>query len=418
MKKYILLLVSITGFFYAAGQTNFVKGFIITSNGDSVTGSIDYRNWKNNPLSVTFLSEKNEKKTFDANTIKGFYIFSANEMYTSFTVEMDMQPGDADNAINNLVIDSPSITRAFFLLQLVKHPLVSLFYFSDSRREHFYYVKANEPPVELIHRYIYNESSKQVQENAKYKTQLFELFSSCSDVANAAQQIKFRKKEMEDGFTEFIQCSAPGSSVYTKKKDPVVVKLGVIAGFMKNTFHFEGTNTLLVDENYSGNNSPVFGVSADIGLSRNQYKWHIVNELIYKMYKTSSSFTGPFGNGYTVTNDVAIALSYAQLNTMLRYVFVTKGSLMPYLNAGIGNGFIVKESKNSLHSRYSFGTEEDTRAVDGPKKYEFSLQAGAGISIRKIQIEIRYATNKKGFSPALSYNVNPKSIQVTGTYQF
>ena len=173
-----------------------------------------------------------------------------------------------------------------------------------------------------------------------------------------------------------------------------------------------------MDDNYSGSVSPVLGVSLDIGLSRNQNKWHIVNELLYKSYKTGSSFTRPYGSGYTVNSAVDLTFSYVQLNTKLRYIFPTGSFLRPFINAGVGNGFIVAENKNNLHRVYSFGSEEDVKAIDEPKKYEFSLVGGAGLYYRKIQLELSYAANKKGFSPAITYNVNPKSIQALFTYQF
>src|SRR5437867_3620738 len=113
-----------------------------------------------------------------------------------------------------------------------------------------------------------------------------------------------------------------------------------------------------------------------MGLSRNRNKWHIVNELIYKIYKMDNGFTRPYGAGYTITSDIDLSFSYLQLNTCVRYVFLSNGSLRPNINFGIANGLMIAENKNNSHRSYSFGVQEEVKAIDGPRKYEFSILAG------------------------------------------
>ncbi len=418
MKNYSFILLNILIHFSAVSQSNFIKGIIISNKGDSIYGMIDYRNWKYNPASINFVNEAKEKTILDASAIKGFIIPSADEIYSSFLVDLDMLPGDPDDAINNRFTDSPTINKKIFLLQLLKHPAASLYLFADRRKEHLYFVTGDSEPVELIHHYIYDESTKQVQEIATYKEQLVNLFTSCPNVAIAAQTVKFAKYTITSLLLKYIQCAIPGSAADIKKKDPVLLRFRVIAGAIFNKYRFEGTNTILVDDNYSNTLSPLLGLSIDIGLSRNQHKWHIINEVFYKMHKTSSSFTRPYGSGYTRTNDVNISLSYLQLNSIIRYVFQSKGSLAPYVNAGMGNGVIVAENKNTLYTTYSFGTEENAKALDGPKKHEFSLLGGVGLVLNKIQLELRYAASSKSFSPYRDLNINPTSFQFLITYQF
>ncbi len=418
MRKFVFIIALLTACSIAKSQSNFIQGVIINNNGDTVFGAIDYRNWKNNPQTINFINKSNEKKVYEASSIKSFHIPSLKETYRSFTVEMDRLPGDPDDAINNLLVDSAFHKKNVFLLQLVNHPIASLYLYAESRKDHFYFVNRNEQPIELIHHYIYNESTAQVQEIAQYKDQLFQFFSTCSDVANDAQSIKYRKTDIQDLIIRYIKCQAPGTDLEIKKKDQSSLQVGLLAGVAFNKFKFDGTNSLLVDKNYSSNTSPLLGISLDIGLARNQDKWHIVNELSYKMYKTSSSFTRPFGSGFTRTNNVDISLSYVQLNSLFRLLLQSKASFKPYINIGIGNAFIVAENKNTLHTSFSFGSEETEKALDPPKKYEFSILGGAGIMSKKIQLELRYAGSTKSFSPYRDLNVNPKSFQFIFTYLF
>ncbi|MGH2649323.1 MAG: hypothetical protein ACRDE8_17215 [Ginsengibacter sp.] len=419
MRKFLLNIIALLVInAFASGQSNFVKCIVINNNGDSVYGNIDYRNWKNNPQTIHFKNAANEEQAFDASSIMGFYVPSVNEIYTSFTIKVDMLPRQQDEAIENSYIDTTTLNKRVFLLQLIMHPTLRLYEFMSNNKDHFYFIKGNGEPIELIHHYLYDESAKQVYEDKTYKEQLSGLFTSCPSLTGRLEAMKFRKTEIVDIIRKYLQCSFPGSAIAIKNKDVVSVKFGIVGGIMLNTFHFEGNNIFLVDNNYSNNVSPVLGVSLDIGLPRNLNKWHIVNELIYKSLKTGSSFTRPYGSGYTVTSDVALSFSYAQLNTIVRYLFQSNGSLRPYINLGIGNAFMIAENKNNSHNVYSFGREEDVKAIDGPNKHEFSTLYGAGLQIRNLQLELRYGHSKKSFSPYQSLDVNPTSYQFIITCKF
>ena len=419
MRRSLFISSLLTISVLVSGQSNFVKSVVINNNGDSIYGNIDYRNWKNNPNTINFMNAANQKQTFDASSIRGFYIPTTHETYKSFTVELDLLPGDQDKALNKTFIDSPSATKTVFLFQLVKHPAVSLYLFATQEKDHFYYMTGNEEPVELIHHYVYDESNRQIREDATYKEQLSSLVASCPSLVAKARTIRFRKNEIQDIVVKYVQCIAPGSVAEIKKDDPVSFEFGIVAGVMLNQFNFTGTDPSLVDENYSSTFSPTLGLSLDMGLSRNRNKWHIVNELIYKIYKTDNSFTRPYGAGYTVRYDIDLSFSYLQLNSLVRYLFLSNGALKPNINFVIANGLMIAENKNSSHRSYSFGDQEDVKAIDEPKKYEFSILAGLGLAIRKsVQLELRYAASSKSFSPYDVLDVNTMSFQFIFTYHF
>jgi hypothetical protein len=57
----ILLLVALPTAIFA--QTNFHQGYVVKTNGDTVKGYIDYREWGQNPLSIDFRTNKDDKQT-------------------------------------------------------------------------------------------------------------------------------------------------------------------------------------------------------------------------------------------------------------------------------------------------------------------------------------------------------------------
>jgi len=400
-------------------QSNYQPAIVVNSNGDSVRGKIDYRNWKKNPEKITFIDAGGVQHTFDPNSIKGFLIPSAQEVYTSYTVDIDMRPGDANQAFRTNSIDSTVLRKNAFLLQLIANPSLQLYQLTDNNKDHFYFLKNTAAPIELIHYYAYNESQSQVNENEQYKEQLTDLFSDCPKMTNSAKTMKFRKREIQQSFLDYFQCKGTSDlTTENKIQETSTINFGALVGIMHTSYSFEGSDGDLVDEGYTSSTTPILGMSLDIGLPRARNQWHIVNELLYKSYKTGSIFTRPYNSTYTRTNTVEIDFGYLQLNSMLRYVYPSMSSVRPYINLGIGNAFMIAEKTNKLHQSYSFGQEEEGKAFENPRKYEFSFLAGLGLRIKRIEVEFRYTGSKKSFSPFHDLDVNPRSIQGLLVYQF
>jgi len=204
---FISVLLLIDGF--ASGQSNFVRGLVIDNKGDSIYGNIDYRNWKNNPNTIRFINAAGETQIFDASSIRGFYVPRTKETYTSYTVELDLLPGDQGEAINSSFIDSPSVKKRVFLLQLIKHPALSLYLFATQEKDHFYYSRANGDPVELVHHYVYDEANKKLIENSKYKEQLSSLLAPCPALVARSGTIKFRENDIQHILLKYLQCTSP-----------------------------------------------------------------------------------------------------------------------------------------------------------------------------------------------------------------
>jgi hypothetical protein len=399
------------------GQTNFSETILYKNNGDSLKGQIDYRNWKLNPGTILFYQDGNAPQEFKPTDLKGFYVVPDKEYYLSEEVEIDQRAGDPVTVISANSLDKLSIRQRIFLLQLVYTPSYSLYLYEVKKRDHFYYRQGSETPVELIHHYLYNPSSQLVSENNFYRQQLAALFNKCAAKEAISERSRYRRKDLQSAFLKYLECSVPSEKAEVKKSDPLSVQFGILAGISKNSFSFKGENTLLQDDGYTSSTSILAGAMIDVGLSRNFQRWHIVNELMYKSYKTGSVYSRPYGSIYTAEYDVKLHFSYIQLNTMLRYVIAPLAPVNGFITAGAGNAFMIAENENNMHIEFSFVDEKDQPAIDGPRKYEVSFQGGAGLIWKNIQAEFRYAGSKKGFSPTYT-TTNPRSLQFIFTYRF
>lgn len=413
----LLAFLTLFLFINSFAQTNFSDAVFYKNDGDSLKGQIDYRNWKLNPEKIVLYQNGNPVQEFKPIDLKGFYVVPGKEYYLSEEVEIDQRAGDPVTVISANALDKISIRQRVFLLQLVHTPSYSLYLYEVKKRDHFYYRQGTETPVELIHHYLYDPSSQLVSENNFYRQQFAALFNNCAGKEAISERSRYKRKDLQTAFLKYLACSVPAEKAEVKKSDPLSVNFGILVGVSRNSFSFKGENTLLQDDGYTSSTSILAGAMVDVGLSRNFQRWRIVNELMYKSYKTGSIYSRPYGSIYTAEYDVKLHFSYIQLNTLLRYVIAPLAPVNGFITAGAGNAFMIAENENNMHIEFSFVDEKDQPAIDGPRKYEVSFQGGAGLIWKSIQAEFRYAGSKKGFSPTYT-TTNPRSLQFIVTYRF
>jgi hypothetical protein len=282
---------------------------------------------------------------------------------------------------------------------------------------------ADAKPVELVYHFLFVESSGDVATVTMYKQQLRNVLADCPQAAAKTSTVHYTEKEIKNLFLDYLKCTNRAGSIEVTKSTPVHVQFGITGGAMYNQFKFSGDGRIYPDRyediavnKYSSNLSPVIGVSLTVGLQRKSNKWSLVNELVYKSYKTSStSFVHTVL--YDYTNQTNISFSYLQLNTLLRYNMLASAMLKPFINAGMGNARQIAERENTSHLTYNNGVEKTVVAFAMPNNYERSLLLGAGIASKKMQFECRYGLSN-GFSPYVRFKSKVRSPQLLVTYQF
>lgn len=403
-------------------QSHYISAVVIKNNGDSIAGKIDNRNWNKNAERINFIAG-NKKEVVDVDAIKSIYLINEQEKYVSYAIKIDSTPGNYLQAYSSKIA-SPSFTeKNVFLLQLLKTDSVSLYLYSGGDRNHFYYTTKNEPPVELIYHFLYDENTSEVKTVTTYKQQLFTLMSACTTIAGKIETVRYTEKDLKKIFLDFLKCGNSAGLVEVKKNNRLPLRFGVVGGALYNNFTFVGNGRIHADNytdytigNYKSNLSPLLGVSLDIGLWHAPHNWHIINELVFKVYKTSNSiFTHTVL--YDYTDDIGLSFYYLQLNSLLRYGFQIKAVVKPFINIGVGNGLRISDRQNFSHLTYTNGPEKTIVAIDGPEIYEQSLLFGIGLSLKNMQLEGRYAKSG-GFSPYVNFKSKVRSPQLVFTYQF
>ncbi len=387
----LIFIISISQISFS--QKNYLPGYIIQLNGDTVHGGIDYRNWGRNPDKISF-KEKSGDSIFHYNPIdiKGFGVL--DEFYASAIVETEVSPQDIgninDEAFNNADLKI-SIDTTF--LQTIIRGKKSLYFYVNKAGKKQFYIKQDSAYKLLIYKkYLLKTNTCQgIAENKKYINQLSAYLQDCPSIQSKLENTAYTQKGMEDLFLYYYGCSQ-SKLEFQKKTEKTLLEFGVLAGLSLTSLEI-GSIDYLVNADFQPSAKFSAGAFFELVLPRNQRKWSLNNELVFSSYKMAGRYED-FGNqhSYSTPNvyHTTIGLSYLKLNNMLRYNYPIKNCFV-YLNTGISNGFAIKETNylKKEYNWYSDGQVEEGKALDEIRKYEQGYILGIGTKYKRFSFEIR-----------------------------
>jgi hypothetical protein len=153
-----------------AAQSNYHAGFVLKSNGDTLKGYINYREWNETPRIIEFKTSKQDQKVQQLGplSIKGFEI-TGMETYVSFVGPISM------NRINfadlPTIQDTTTKSDTVFIRQVVTGRYLTLYYHNDKVKTRFFIAEKNGAPAELKFYAYINDEKRDVSTDV-YKGQL------------------------------------------------------------------------------------------------------------------------------------------------------------------------------------------------------------------------------------------------------
>ena len=111
-KKFGLLLIGLLTYQLAFSQENYIPGYVIKNNNDTVFGFVDYRNWSKNPVMVKFKKNIEDAPiSFNPTDITEFKV--DGEIYVSGIINTEISPIQTDKLIDdpqiNIKVDGYSL---------------------------------------------------------------------------------------------------------------------------------------------------------------------------------------------------------------------------------------------------------------------------------------------------------------------
>lgn len=374
---------------FCFGQKNYIEGQVITLEGDTISGFINYQEWDKNPDKIEFKdSPDGSVKILTPANIKEFAV--DHERYQGAIVEVD----DSPYKVAELDYDpSLRLRKDTVFLQVLYLGSKNLFYYHDWKgKKHFFINYAPEYELLVYKQYMKTiDHHSNIMDNKKYAGQLVLYLNECDDIRKSIASGKYNLKSLSGIFDEYYRCTNEDYE-YKKEKDKVKVKFGVIAGASYSSLIFKSEFfDYLVKTDFRGSVNPSVGISLNIVFSRNRGKWSINNELIFSTYKFKETYSDiESEERYTIEN-MEIGYSYLKLNNMVRYKLLI-ADWIPYLNVGISNGYAINETNYKLREYRAYSTLETSegKALDQTRKYEQGLIFGLGGKYKHFSIEFRF----------------------------
>ena len=374
------------------GQENYLPGYLLSPNGDTLAGFIDYRNWDKNPEKIFFKEDLSDNKSdYSPNDVRGFKVL--DELYESAAVQINISlsgdPGAELRFANDTVF-----------LQAIMLGEKSLYFFRSKIGKDQYYIKKDTIYEFLVYkRYLKTIDGKtSYVKNNKFLGQLSDYLKDCPTIQSKIENLKYSQKSLENLFQYYYNCTSSEISFHRKVKK-TTLEFGVLAGLSLTSLKFSSSGfSYLVNTNYDNSANFSAGLFLDVVLPRNQGKWSFYNELLYTSYEVNGSYNDFEHENKYLISTTTIGYSYLKLNTMIRFKYPI-GKMHIYLNAGISNGFAISETNYLLKEKkfWDIETTEEDKAISDTRKYEQGYIVGLGTKFKKYAFEIRFE-NGNGMS--------------------
>ena len=389
--KFFIFLAGISISTYTFSQENFLPGYAIKNNGDTIKGYIDYRNWGVNPKKIDFRSEINSGTvTYKPTEIKEFNVI--DETYAGGIVEVENTPVE----ISKLDHDSKSkiTVDTVFLQSLVKGRKGLYYYRNNNGRENFYIKKDDGFELLIYKKYLIRQGTTDlIAEKKTYIGQLNLYLNDCSSIKGKVENSSYDQSDLIRLFQDYYKCTS-SDIVFQRQGERVRFEIGILAGTSLTKLKFNSSDPAydyLGNTDYKLSTDFSGGMLFDLVLPRNQGKVSIHNEIIFSMYKTTGKYEFLDYNDVYKVMSTEFDYSYVKIINLLRYRFLI-GNISWFFNGGISTGIRVSETqyiKKEFTTTYSGTSVFEGSPFPQTKSYEQGYILGTGIKINKLSFETR-----------------------------
>lgn len=416
MRKCILALAMLCAVTSQA-QHHLAPGYILTSSGDSVKGSINYLNWDKNPKTIEFTGADGAVQTYSPLLIRGFGMFG-KDYYTSAVVSKSTRPVDY-NLLSSGFYQDTTLTDTVFLRNLVAGDW-SLYELVDTKEHYFLQVRGGEIS-EL--KYLVEQDEHTLNFNSRniFRDQLnASILGSSAEraLANRLSQLSYRQGDLKS-FVEAINRNNNGKGntlTYDRKK---LLHFFVGTGIVYNDMSASGSKEQDITRlSFTGSVRPSFQAGVDFSSARSLQRFIVRFELGYSNY----SVTGKGHVDRSVLErernlDYELSMSLIKPSLFLMYKVVDLPMTSVFLGAGYGEN-VASYKKNIMKIDYADFTD-DTRDpyLDFEKGWaQFAARAGV-IILKKFEASLTYPIAGT-FNTYNNLTISPKNLNLQLNYRF
>ncbi|MFW5657431.1 MAG: hypothetical protein ACOC0C_07420 [Bacteroidota bacterium] len=373
LNRFNLFFLFLIFSFNLAAQTDFREGYVITSDNDTLFGTIDYRGAVLNSRRCVFKSNNDAKqKVFSPDDILA-YRFIDGKYYISQAL-----PGE----------DNPS--RVF--LEYLINGIVDIYYYRNDLEEHYYIETSDKNLHELKNeeKEVYIDNQKYLRESMEYMGVLRYYFRDSPDALTSVDKTALDHTSLIDIAKKYHYdvCDDEVCIIYEKDHIPPTVIFGPVIGLNMVTHNAmrDFPDELQYFDAYSFDASyhPSIGAFVKISIPRLNERIFINNTVtlsIAKFIDDSYWYVEPTYD-WIFDNTIYYKATILQNSLTLSYEF-PQGKVRPKVYAG---GFIAanlsSDFKRVLDVNYSWDSNYYTDIdTENPfNKFYTGFIAGVGIN--------------------------------------
>jgi len=388
-KTLLILFAAFCSFLTSYSQQKLKPGYIITLQGDTTKGFVEYHDWDMSPTEVLFATTQKSKTTkYGVADINGFGV--NNIKYTKATVSVD----SVSNQVESLTYVSEFQIKTYdaFLLTIFDGPK-NLYYFKNGNQEVYLFINRNNNYELLRYKRFLKDlnGSPHIAENQGFLTQLAEYLNGCSDIKEKLYNTKYTLPDVSAAYKYYYAC-LKSYATYEKEQQKSHLKFNAIIGASLSRFGNTKPDYVYLNAlNGKQSVNIAAGIGLDVFIPGSNQRWSINNEAIYSSFKGRSNSVEYFNEGRYNNYDATVSLSFIKINSMIRYWF-HNAKVNYFLNAGMSNGLAIKSINKLITDEQFYTSRKQTEGLVIPtlRKHELGLLLGAGAQIDRFALQLRY----------------------------
>lgn len=367
----------------AGAQKNFVAGYIVTQNADSLSGEIDFRDWSLNPAHITFRRGAAEKGSeWSVADLKAFGV--NGQRYESFFVHVFPFSRNPESLESTEQIERPYDTTVF--LEVIARGKLTLWEYRTGGGMNYYFVNGTDDKPEqlrVITTIHTEEGISQVEQEELFKNQLGFRLRDCPAAASLIVSARYNVGSLEKLFFFYNNC---GKDTLEEKKGGLGVRVYPLIGYFSSKVRFAGTAPA-ASQSYPAHSSLTCGAGALFILPRQRQQFSFVTDVLWQHFQSASNTISV--NNFT-TESGHLGYSLLKVEILFRYRYPTEG-WRPFVEGGMANSATFglncyQTSVDDLHH----STDNEPLFNGGLRHYQQGLILGAGVGAKRWTVEGRF----------------------------
>jgi hypothetical protein len=390
----IFLLILFFQVQFVFSQKNYIEGYIVKKNSDTIKGLIDYRNWEKNPHQVSFKETKTSPPSiYKAQDLIEFSVAGENYKGGIFSVDKSSYKMDELDYSPNYIFTADTV----FLRTLIAGEK-SLYYYNDNTGKDHFFIRNNGSYELLLYKlYLKDIAGKPTLVTDKsFIRQLVLYLGECANMDVKVAAAEYKMNDLHDLFDGYYRCKGK-LPAYRQGKEKAKTEFGILAGLTITHLKVikSGGSTHLFDyltkAKFSTSAGFTGGIFFNVILARNLEKWAVNNEILYSSYKINGHYSSYVSQDDYSNVNTTLGFSYLKLNSILRYK-ITMATVNLFLKAGVSNGVVIHQDnyKKEVSKFYLPETTKEGKALDEIRKYEQGYLFGLEARLDRFSVEARY----------------------------